>query len=187
LNQDVVGPVHDVEVRQDDALGVNDKARAEAEPRRIVGRHVKGRAAELLEEFAKLLRDAGIVKTRAAFALRRLQLRLGTRLDLGLGLDADDGGKDPLDDVAIRREFPRNGRHGGRLTVQPRADKVGARQRHRDETTEYQGPSFHNQETSCTGTAGRHARGRSGPQPCESVKGLTEGRTRCPLAPSPSG
>ena len=55
VDHDLIGAVDDVEVGQDDALGVDDEAGAEAE--RAVVRRLVAVVGLRLEEFAELVRD----------------------------------------------------------------------------------------------------------------------------------
>ena len=148
LDLHLIGAVHDMVVRQDDTLRVHDESRAEAHLRQLtlVG-HVE--LAELVEELAEFLGDLRIVDLRP---LARLLFRLDG-LGLHLGFDADHGGQDFLDHVAVRGDLLRDRRRYGCLPLPVRAGDKRAGEAGEKQTNEGIGPSCHQCKSSITGPA----------------------------------
>ena len=94
MDDDLIGSGDDVEVGQNDAAGVNEEAGTETDLRLEVFGHL-----EVFEESAKFFRHVGRQRWDIAFEAFRL---------LDLGIDADDGGQDFLDDVAIGIQLARH-------------------------------------------------------------------------------
>jgi hypothetical protein len=111
---DLVGPGDHMVVGQDHTLGIDNEAGAKADLRHLL-RHFELALLKFFKKSAKLF--GNLIVDRGPAALRVL-FRLGFSFGLDPAFNANHGRQGLFDDISVRSQFFRGGRHIAVLAVQ---------------------------------------------------------------------